>query len=164
MVRSWNMKNKRELVKQGTPRRRNPEHWGMNRLQHFIIKTPKSSYSEKNEFEWTVSICFGGWKVGGEIKQAFDISVMYKGNHLGRMCWWTSSSYILCLSYALYQCMHTPPWNQSQNTLYKLLFFTADGDKASPPHHHWFCLCRIIGNTDVSCDQKESRKEDWLQN
>lgn len=35
--------------------------------------------------------------------------------------------------------------------------------RQSPPRH-WFCLCRIIGNTDVSCDQKESRKEEWLQN
>lgn len=80
---------------------------------------------------WTVSICFRGWKVGGKIKQAFDISVMYKGNHtLGRVCWWTSSSYIHCLSCALCQCIHTPLWNQSQNTQYNLLFLTAYGDKA----------------------------------
>lgn len=80
---------------------------------------------------WTVSICFRGWKVGGKIKQAFDISVMYKGNHtLGRVCWWTSSSYIHCLSCALYQCIHTSLWNQSQNTQYNLLFLAAYGDKA----------------------------------
>lgn len=41
-----------------------------------------------------------------------------KGNHtLGKIHRWTSSSYIHCLSYALCQCIHTPPWNKSQNTL-----------------------------------------------
>lgn len=96
-----------------------------SKLQQAAIqkKKKKEAKKAKKKKPSTVSICFGGWKAGGEIKQAFDISVMYKRNQtLGRIRRWTSSPYIHCLSYALCQCIHTPPWNQSQNTLCRLLF------------------------------------------
>lgn len=130
----------RKRVKEGTPKGGAEKFraWGIEQTATFHHQN--SSYSEKKKEKkkpWTVSICFGGWKAGGEIKQAFDISAMYKGNHtLGRIRWWTSSSYIHCLSY---QCIHTPPWNQSQNTLCKILFPIVYGYKALVLWLYWVC-------------------------
>lgn len=65
-----------------------------------------------------------------------------KGTTLGRIRWWTSSSYIHCLSYALCQCIHVPPWNQSQNILCRLLFRIANGYKTLVL---WlYCVCLYL--------------------
>lgn len=119
----------RELVKEGNTKGRNWESQSMrdwtdcnissSKLQQAAIQMEKKS-PEPCQF---VS---EGEKPAVRSNRPLIFLSCIKGNHtLGRICWWTSTSYIHCLSYTLCQCIHTPQWNQSQNTLCRLLFPTA---------------------------------------
>lgn len=70
-----------ELVKEGTPKGGAEKFraWAIEQTATFHHQNSnKKLFRRRKKKPWTVSICFGGWKAGGEIKQAFDISVMYK--------------------------------------------------------------------------------------
>lgn len=111
-----------KLGNEGTPKGETEylKVWGIEQTATFHHQNPnmqlfRKEKEKKKENPRTVSICFSVWRVGGEIKQVFDISFIDKRNHaLGRRRWGASSSYVHCLS--SFQCVHKPQWSFHQNT------------------------------------------------
>lgn len=58
---------------------------------------------------------------------------------LGRMCRWTSSSYIHCLSYALFQCIDTPPWNQLRKKYAVQASVSSPHKETKPLYFGFYC-------------------------